>query len=114
MAEKKSLIAMINECKPTPRSRHFDIRHFAIQQWADPCEIVTHHIDGVSNPSDAGTKALAILAAKSFANFRPGGAKVVGGAVILEKGLTATAARGLGSSWAKLRVKPSTANLLAQ
>ncbi len=33
-------------------------------------------------------KALAILAAKSFAAFRPGGAKVIGGAVILEKGLT--------------------------
>jgi len=45
------------------------------------------HLPG--RPKDpAGTKALAILAAKSFANFRPGGAKVLGGAVILEKGLT--------------------------
>jgi enamidase len=45
------------------------------------------HLSG--RPKDpAGTKALAILAAKSFANFRPGGGKVVGGAVILEKGLT--------------------------
>jgi enamidase len=45
------------------------------------------HLAG--RPKDpAGTKALAIVAAKSFANFRPGGAKVVGGAVILEKGLT--------------------------
>ncbi len=45
------------------------------------------HLPG--RPKDpAGTKALAILAAKSFSNFRPGGAKVVGGAVILEKGLT--------------------------
>ncbi|AFM23152.1 amidohydrolase family protein [Desulfomonile tiedjei] len=45
------------------------------------------HLPG--RPKDpAGTKALAILAAKSFASFRPGGAKVVGGAVILEKGLT--------------------------
>jgi enamidase len=44
------------------------------------------HLPG--RPKDpAGTKALAILAAKSFASFRPGGAKVVGGAVILEKGL---------------------------
>jgi hypothetical protein len=39
-------------------------------------------------PTDpAGVKALAILAAKSFAKFRPGGMKVIGGAVILEKGL---------------------------
>ena len=45
------------------------------------------HLAG--RPKDpAGTKALAILAAKSFANFRPGGGKVLGGSVILEKGLT--------------------------
>jgi enamidase len=45
------------------------------------------HLPG--RPKDpAGTKALAILAAKSFASFRPGGAKVIAGSVILEKGLT--------------------------
>jgi enamidase len=45
------------------------------------------HLPG--RPKDpAGVKALAILAAKSFQNFRPGGMKVLGGAVILEKGLT--------------------------
>jgi enamidase len=45
------------------------------------------HLKG--RPKDpAGVKALAILASKSFSNFRPGGAKVEGGAVILEKGLT--------------------------
>jgi len=44
------------------------------------------HLQG--RPKDpAGAKALAILASKSYANFRPGGAKVEGGAVILEKGL---------------------------
>ena len=44
------------------------------------------HLPG--RPKDpVGTKALAILAAKSFANFRPGGGKVIGGSVILEKGL---------------------------
>ena len=45
------------------------------------------HLPG--RPTDpAGAKALAILAAKSYKNFRPGGIKVEGGAVILEKGLT--------------------------
>jgi enamidase len=45
------------------------------------------HLPG--RPTDpAGVKALAILAAKSYANFRPGGIKVEGGALILEKGLT--------------------------
>jgi len=39
-------------------------------------------------PRDAaGTKALAILAAKSYANFRPAGVKVLGGGLILEPGL---------------------------
>lgn len=40
-------------------------------------------------PTDpAGVKALAVLAAKSFAKLRPGGVKVHGGALILEQGLT--------------------------
>ncbi|MGL6202413.1 MAG: amidohydrolase family protein [Lachnospiraceae bacterium] len=39
-------------------------------------------------PKDpAGTKALALLAHKSFENLRPGGMKIHGGALILEKGL---------------------------
>jgi enamidase len=45
------------------------------------------HLPG--RPTDpAGVKALAILAAKAYDNFRPGGIKVEGGALILEKGLT--------------------------
>ncbi len=45
------------------------------------------HLPG--RPKDvAGVKALAILAAKCWANVRPGGMKVLGGSVILEKGLT--------------------------
>jgi len=45
------------------------------------------HLSG--RPKDPlGTKCLAILAAKSWAEFRPGGMKVLGGALILEKGLT--------------------------
>jgi len=44
------------------------------------------HLAG--RPKDvAGTKALAILAAKSFASARPGGVKVLGGGLILEPGL---------------------------
>jgi enamidase len=45
------------------------------------------HLPG--RPKDpVGSKALAILAAKAFSGFRPGGAKVEGGSVILEKGLS--------------------------
>jgi len=44
------------------------------------------HLPG--RPKDvAGTKALAILASKSFAIARPGGVKVLGGSLILEPGL---------------------------
>lgn len=44
------------------------------------------HLPG--RPTDpAGTKALATLAFKSFQKLRPGGAKVLAGALILEKGL---------------------------
>jgi len=44
------------------------------------------HLPG--RPKDvAGTKALAILAAKSFGSARPGGVKVLGGSLILEPGL---------------------------
>src|SRR4030043_1019726 len=44
------------------------------------------HLPG--RPKDvAGTKALAILAAKSFASARPAGVKVLGGSLILEPGL---------------------------
>lgn len=44
------------------------------------------HLPG--RPTDPkGTKALAILAQKSFAKLRPSGVKVYGGALILEKGL---------------------------
>jgi enamidase len=44
------------------------------------------HLAG--RPKDvAGTKALAILAAKSFASARPAGVKVLGGGLILESGL---------------------------
>src|SRR2546423_6738652 len=45
------------------------------------------HLPG--RPKDiVGLKALAIVAAKSYANFRPGGVKVHAGAPILELGLT--------------------------
>ena len=44
------------------------------------------HLPG--RPTDPkGTKALALLARKSFENLRPAGVKVYGGALILEKGL---------------------------
>ena len=58
------------------------------------------HVPG--RPKDPeGVKALAVAAAKSFQTYRPGGMRVIAGAIILEPGLTAedlqeVAAKGVG------------------
>ena len=56
--DNKATIDMINDSKPTARSRHIDIQHFAIQEWRDRGEIELKHIPGVINPADDETKAL--------------------------------------------------------
>jgi len=54
----QSAIIMINTLVPTERSRHIDIRHFAIQAWKEAGAIVMEFIFGVINPSDNLTKPL--------------------------------------------------------
>jgi enamidase len=71
----------------TPRQKQLDFMesevHGGVTTAISAGEV---HLPG--RPKDpAGTKALAVLAAKAFAAFRPGGMKVLGGSVILEKGL---------------------------
>ncbi|MGO8991395.1 MAG: amidohydrolase family protein [bacterium] len=71
----------------TPRQKMMDFiessLHGGVTTMISAGEV---HLAG--RPKDvAGTKALAILAAKSFANARPGGVKVIGGGLILEPGL---------------------------
>jgi len=72
----------------TPRQRQLDwiesSLHGGVTTMISAGEV---HTPG--RPRDAaGVKALAILAAKAFQNFRPGGVKVLGGGLILEPGLT--------------------------
>ncbi|MFZ7126662.1 MAG: amidohydrolase family protein [Desulfobacterales bacterium] len=72
----------------TPRQKMLDFIesavHGGVTTFISAGEV---HLPG--RPKDpAGVKALAMLAAKSFAAYRPGGGKVMGGSVILEKGLT--------------------------
>jgi enamidase len=71
----------------TPRQKMMDFiessLHGGVTTLVSAGEV---HLAG--RPKDvAGTKALAILAAKSFASARPAGAKVLGGGLILEPGL---------------------------
>jgi hypothetical protein len=56
--DNQAAIAMVNERKPTPRSRHIHIQHFAIQEWRAAGDIELHHIPGTINASDQATKAL--------------------------------------------------------
>ena len=56
--DNQAAIAMINERKPTPRSRHIDIQHFAIQEWRQRKIVDMHYIPGIINPADQATKAL--------------------------------------------------------
>ena len=71
----------------TPRQKMLDFiessLHGGVTTMISAGEV---HLPG--RPKDvAGTKALAILAAKSFAAARPAGVKVLGGSIILEPGL---------------------------
>ena len=56
--DNMSAINMINNRVPTERSRHIDIQHFAIQDWAEAKDIVLRHIPGILSIPDGLTKAL--------------------------------------------------------
>ena len=54
-------IAMTNAQCPTRRTRHMDIRIFALLQWVEPDEIVLTYISTSDNPADGFTKPLGPL-----------------------------------------------------
>jgi hypothetical protein len=57
--DNMAAILMANNTRPTDRTRHLDIRWFAIQEWIHvDCDVILIHIPGILNPSDAQTKAL--------------------------------------------------------
>jgi hypothetical protein len=56
--DNKAAVDMVNEKRPTPRSRHIEIQHFAIQEWHANGDIIMRHLAGVLNLSDDLTKAL--------------------------------------------------------
>ena len=53
-----SAITIVNSRKPTERSRHIDIRFFAIQDWKTRGKIELFHILGAINLADDLTKPL--------------------------------------------------------
>ena len=56
--DNAAAILMINASRPTSRSRHIDIQHFAIQEWKANREIILEHIPGIINSADSLTKSL--------------------------------------------------------
>jgi len=50
--------AIVNHSRPTDRSRHVEIRYFALQHWRLMKDIILIHLPGVVNPADMLTKAL--------------------------------------------------------
>jgi hypothetical protein len=56
--DNAAAILMVNANRPTPRARHIDIQHFALQEWKAAKEIVLSHIPGVVNSADSLTKSL--------------------------------------------------------
>ena len=72
----------------TPRQRTVDFIESALNGGVTSA-ISAGEVHLPGRPKDiVGLKALAIVAAKAYANFRPGGVKVHAGAPILELGLT--------------------------
>jgi hypothetical protein len=57
--DNESAIKIVNASRPTERTRHIDIAHFAIQEWKQQGDITLAHIPGVINCSDSATKGLA-------------------------------------------------------
>jgi len=56
--DNDSVIKIINHSRPTDRSRHVEIRHFALQHQRLTKDIILIHLPGVVNPADMLTKAL--------------------------------------------------------
>ena len=58
LVDNEAAIAMVNESRPTPRARHIEIQHFAIQEWRNKGDVVLRHCPGILNVSDDLAKAL--------------------------------------------------------
>ena len=67
--DNASAIDIVNSQKPTERTRHMEIRFFAIQDWKQNNEIELRHIPGIINPSDDLTKPLGYMLHNRHARF---------------------------------------------
>ena len=61
--DNKATIAIVNEGRPSPRTRHIKIQTFTVQSWCMTKQIRLQKIHGTANQADGGKKAL------GFVNF---------------------------------------------
>lgn len=57
MIDNHGAVFMVSAQAPTKRTRHVEIRHFALLQWAEDDYIIAKPIPTDHNPSDSFTKA---------------------------------------------------------
>ena len=56
--DNEDAIAMANASRPTRRTRHMDIKHFALMDWVATDQLVLMSISTHDNPADGLTKSL--------------------------------------------------------
>ena len=56
--DNNAAIAMANAQRPTRRTRHLDIKHFALLDWTETDQVILSSISTHDNPADGMTKAL--------------------------------------------------------
>ena len=56
--DNNAAIAMANASRPTRRTRHIDIKHFALMDWVATDQLVLMSISTHDNPADGLTKSL--------------------------------------------------------
>ena len=58
--DNKACIMMVNQGRPTDRTRHLAIQWFAIQEWKQNGDIEVFHIPSADNSADNNTKGLSV------------------------------------------------------
>jgi len=56
--DNMAAIMMVNQSRPTMRTRHIDIQWFAIQEWKQAGDIIMQYVRTGNNSADVMTKAL--------------------------------------------------------
>ena len=56
--DNAAAIAMANSSRPTRRTRHLDLKYFALLDWTETDQLILTTISTANNPADCLTKAL--------------------------------------------------------